>query len=138
VKPVEKYSEKVPKVDTNEGQRFFSTYKHEDLDNVIKTQEAVVAYIKKQKGAPRKLPNVLIVIEDFADDPAFMGRETLLQNMYIRGRHIGISVLTLTQVWVALSPVCRKNALSAFIFKLRNQKELCSVLEEVSAVHPRG
>ena len=51
---------------------------------------------------------------------------------------MGISILTLTQVWKALSPICRKNALSVYIFRLGNQAELDSVLEEVSAVHPRG
>lgn len=133
-KPVKKYSEEVLGVDPQEEQCFFPSFRHEDLDNVIKTQEAVVACIKKQKGPPRKIPNVIICIDDFADDPAFMRRETLLRKIYIRGRHIGISVLTLTQVWKALCPTCCKNALSVYIFKLRNQAELDSVLEEVSAV----
>ena len=69
---------------------------------------------------------------------SFYGRRSSFASLYIRGRHVGISILTLMQVWKALSPICRKNALSVYIFRLRDQAELDSVLEEVSAVHPRG
>ena len=78
-KPVKAYSKDVPGVDPIEEQCFFSEYPYGAMEEINNTQETVVAYIKKQKGPLRKLPVVLIAIDDFADDPQFLRKEKLLQ-----------------------------------------------------------
>ena len=54
------------------------------------------------------LYQTLIVVDDFADDPAFTRNSSLLHQLYIRGRHQMISTITATQVYRAISPVVRK------------------------------
>ena len=138
---VKKYSREVLGVNQDEEKTFFSEFNPADLQEVISTQEAVVAYIKKQNQSRSKkqaLPSVLLVFDDLADTPSFMKREKLLHQLYIRGRHNALSVITATQVWKALAPECRKQATALYIFKLRNYADLEGLAEELGAVHPDG
>ena len=63
--------------------------------------------MKQQKKT--KMFDILIIIDDCADNPAFSRKSKLLHGLYTRGRHAFISTITATQVLVALSPVIRKN-----------------------------
>jgi hypothetical protein len=45
-----------------------------------------------------------------------------------------ISTITSTQVFNALSPIIRKNITQLYVYKLRNYKDLETVLEELSAL----
>jgi hypothetical protein len=72
---------------------------------------------------------VLIIIDDFADNPQFSRNSKILHALYTRGRHSFISTITATQVLVALSPIIRKNATEIYVYKLRNYKDLESLLE---------
>ena len=67
-----------------------------------------------------------------------MKREKLLHQLYIRGRHNALGVITATQVWKALAPECRKQATALYILKLRNAADLDGLAEELVAVHPDG
>ena len=80
---------------------------------------------------------VLIIIDDFADDPRFVRSSKLLHSLYTRGRHSYISVITATQVFNALHPIIRKNATDLYVYKLRNNKDLESLIEELSALAPK-
>ena len=80
---------------------------------------------------------VLIIIDDFADDPNFVRSSKLLHSLYTRGRHSYISVITATQVFDALHPIIRKNASDLYVYKLRNNKDLESLIEELSALAPK-
>ena len=79
---------------------------------------------------------ILVVIDDFADDTNFTRKSTLLHQLYIRGRHNFISTLTSTQVYKQVSPIVRKNMTHLFV-KLRNQADLEAITEEVSAVYDK-
>ena len=81
-----------------------------------------------------KLFQILIVIDDFADDRRLVRNSQLLRSLYIRGRHLAISTITSTQVYNAISPIIRKNATNLYVFKLRNYKDLEALLEELSAL----
>ena len=73
----------------------FETYNPDDLERVITTQQAV---IKRAKEAGlKKLFNILILIDDFADNPSFTGQEALVHSLFVRGRHACISSLVSTQ-----------------------------------------
>ena len=85
---------------------FFNTYDPGALGDIINTQHQVVEHMKKEKY--KFLYQILIVVDDFADDPAFTRNSSLLHQLYIRGRHQMISTITATQVYRAISPVVRK------------------------------
>ncbi len=78
---------------------------------------------------------ILIIIDDWADDPQFTRQSKLLHQLYIRGRHQFISTITSTQVYKAISPLVRKNMTHLFIYRLRNYADLQAIIEEMSAIY---
>ena len=123
------------KDDDKEDPIYFDEYDSEALMKIMETQMKVTDYMKKQKKT--KMFQVLIIIDDFADDPRFVRSSKLLHSLYTRGRHSYISVITATQVFNALHPIIRKNATDLYIYKLRNYKDLESLLDELSAIAPK-
>ena len=76
-----------------------------------------------------------MILDDIADAPEIARHNKLLQSLYVRGRHAGISVITASQKASILHPVIRVNATQLFIlFRLRNKKELDSIIEELGAL----
>jgi len=130
--PVKKYIDKDLKINSDKEKLYFDEYRHEDLENVISTQYKLIDHMKKQDY--KKLYNILIVIDDFADNPSFTRHSKLLHSLYTRGRHLMISTITSTQVFNALSTIIRKNITQLYVYKLRNYKDLEAVLEELSAL----
>ena len=55
----------------------------------------------------------------------------------IRGRHYMISTITSTQVFKQIPPIVRKNMTHLFIYRLRNYRDLESIVEELSAVYDK-
>ena len=132
---VKRYQTNVLKVGIHE-KLFFTEWSETDLQNIIDRQEAVTM-IQKRRGM-RKLYAICIVLDDFADRPDIARHSRALQTLFIRGRHFCITTILSTQVWRVLSPVIRKNATDVLLGHLRNQFELESVGEEVSALVPEG
>jgi hypothetical protein len=112
---------------------YFDSYNPDDLEEIIETQKKVIEIQKEQKH--NQMFQILIIIDDFADDTNFTRKSTLLHQLYIRGRHNYISTLTSTQVYKQVSPIVRKNMTHLFVFRLRNQADLEAITEEVSAVY---
>ena len=77
---------------------------------------------------------ILIVIDDFADDPVFSRHSKLLHALFTRGRHSMISTIVSTQKYRAISNIIRVNATNLYVFRLRNAGDLEAFVEEVSAV----
>ena len=88
--------------------------------------------MKKQNH--KKLHQILIIIDDHADDPSFSRQSKLLHSLYTRGRHNMISTITSTQKFNAIHPIIRVNASDLYVYRLRNTKDLDTLIEEVSAV----
>jgi len=88
--------------------------------------------MKQQKL--KKMYNILVIIDDYADDPKFCRHSKLLHSLYTRGRHSMISVVTSTQAFTCLSPIIRKNATELYVYRLRNAKDLETVIDELSAL----
>ena len=131
--PVKEYIEKDMKVQhTKEEPIYFDHYDPEDLQQIIGTQHKVTDYMKKN-GA-KKLYQILIIVDDFADSAEFTRQSKLLHALYTRGRHNSISTITATQKFTAIHPIIRVNATQLFVYRLRNYKDLETFLEEVSAV----
>ena len=111
---------------------YFDEYHSEELEKVIDTQCKLIDHMKKQED--KKLYNILIVVDDFADCAIFTRHSKLLHSLYTRGRHLMISTITASQVFNALSPIIRKNITQLYVYRLRNYKDLEAVLEELSAL----
>ena len=103
-----------------------------ELQHIIDTQYKVIDFMKQNKM--KKLYQIPIIIDDFADDPHFTRHSKLLRSLFNRGRHIGTSNITATQVYKAISSVIRKNITDLYMFKLRNHMDMEAWLDEVRAI----
>ena len=81
-----------------------------------------------------KIFKILIVIDDFADDPSFARHSKLLHALFTRGRHSMISTIVSTQKYRSISTIVRVNATNLYIFRLRNAGDLEAWVDEVSAI----
>jgi hypothetical protein len=131
--PVKKYiTHDMKAVETADDKFYFSEYDPEALEHIIDTQKKVTDYMKTNKY--KTLYQILIVIDDFADDPSFTRQSKLLHQLYVRGRHNSISTITSTQKYNVIAPIVRINATQLYVFRLRNYKDLEAIVEELSAV----
>ena len=130
--PVIDYLEKTLKQDNKKEPYLFDRYDEGALKKIIDTQHKLVSHMKANHM--KKLFQILIVVDDFADDRSLVRNSQLLHSLYIRGRHTAISTITSTQVYNLISPIIRKNATNLYVFKLRNVKDLEALLEELSAL----
>ena len=105
----------------------FDRYEPSGLEQVIKTQQKVIDYQKEQKHTD--LYQILVVIDDFADNPDFARKSQLVHKLYIRRRHCMISTITATQIWKQISPIVRTNISHLFIYRLRNYADLEGIIE---------
>ena len=58
---------------------------------------------------------------------------TSLVELFVRGRHGGLSCLVATQRYRVLHPIIRVNCTDLFVFRLRSKAELDAIVEENSA-----
>ena len=131
--PVKKYQmEKMKVIEKEKEKLYFNSYDPDDLDKIITTQHRVTKLMKTQ--GRKKLFSILVVIDDFADDPSLTRQSKLPHALYTRGRHNSISTIVSTQKFAAIHPIIRVNATSLIVYRLRNNRELESFLEEVSGL----
>jgi len=134
--PVKEYISKEMKVEETDTDKFYyDHYDFEALNNIISTQHKIVDYMKKH--GYKKLHQILIIVDDMADDPRFTRQSKLLHQLYIRGRHNAISTITSVQKYFCLAPIIRINCTQLYVYKLRNYKDLESTLEELSAIYDK-
>ena len=131
--PVKKYqSDDMKATEKDKEKLYFNHYDPADLEHIIDTQHKVIKMMKASNR--KKLFSVLIVIDDFADDAVFTRQSKLLHSLYTRGRHNIISTIVYTQKFAAIHPIIRVNATSLIVYRLRNQKELDAMVEEVAGL----
>ena len=130
--PVKGYIEKSQKVDLKKEKLFFDSYDAEALENIVSTQHRVAEHMKS-KGFT-KIYQVLIIVDDFADDPSFSRHSKLLHALFTRGRHSFISTIVSTQKYRAISNIIRVNAANLYIFRLRNGGDLEALMDELNAL----
>ena len=82
----------------------------------------ITDYTKKKNF--KRLFQILIIIDDFADSPEFTRQSKMLHSLYVRGRHNMISTITATQKFNAIHPIIRVNATELYVYRLRNMKDL--------------
>ena len=130
--PVKKYITDVMKVDTEKEQVYYEEYDPIALKKLIETQHKVIDFQKKNKQ--KDLFSILIVVDDFSDDPRFVRYSSLLHGLFTRGRHSAISSISSTQEYNVLAPIIRLNTSALFIFRLKNMNEVNAFIEENSAL----
>ena len=74
----------------------FDSYQPAELDRIRDTQHKVVELMKSNQM--KQIYQILLMTDDFADDPSFTCHSKLLHSLSIRGRHTFISTITATQV----------------------------------------
>ena len=132
-KPVKDYIEKDMGIKhTDEEPIYFSEYDPIALNKIITQQRKICEHQKKENH--KTLHQILIVIDDFADNPEFSRQSKLLHSLFTRGRHSGISTICSTQKHTALHPILRVNASELIVFRLRNYSGLITFLDEVCAL----
>ena len=132
-KPVKEYIEKHMKVQhTDKEPIFFDHYDPDALANILDMQHKITMHMKSQ--GKTKMFQILVIVDDFADDPSFTRQSKILHALYTRGRHNMISTITATQKFSAIHPIIRVNATELYVYRLRNYKDLETFIEEVSAV----
>ena len=129
---VKKYISDVMKVDAEKEQIYYEEYDPVALKKIIETQHKVIDFQKKNKQ--KELFSVLIVVDDFADDPRFVRYSNILHCLFTRGRHSAISCILSTLKYNVLAPIIRLNSSALFIFRRKNMNEVNSFLEENSAL----
>ena len=133
-KTVERFNEKVLKVPKDE-QTMFADWDEKAIQHIIDTQSSLIEHQKKL-GMSR-LYGICLVLDDWADAP-HTRHSRALQQLFVRGRHSGITTICSLQRLRVVNPVVRVNAGTVLIWRLRSAAELDTILEEYGAVYGRG
>ena len=131
LKPLQKYCEEHLGQDSKKDPCLYDHWDEAVLDKILGRQTAVVDYMKRKKS--KKKFYIAVVCDDFANERRVV-RGGVLERLYLRGRHINVSVFVLTQYYRLLSPAIRTNATCLACFRMRNVKDLEAILEENSAL----
>ncbi len=115
---------------------FHSEWDEKALHEIMAAQKATIKELKLAKSK-KPLPQCLTILDDFADRPVIMHASgNILTTLFIRGRHFGSSCWLSSQKLTAISTVARVNFRFLLCWRLRNQREVFSLMEELSAVYP--
>ena len=119
------------------GSTFHSEWDEQALKDLMDKQRSVIKELKDAKSR-KPLPQVLTIIDDFADRYDIMhSASNILTTFFIRGRHFGSSCWISSQKLTAIAPVARVNFRFMLVWRLRNQREIEALMEELSAMYPR-
>ena len=128
--PVKKYIEQDLGVNTEREQAYWDEWDESALRRIIQQQRKITEASKKLEM--KKLYQVLVVIDDFADTPQLHKPHGALDTLFIRGRHMQISTWVSSQKLRLISAAVRVNMQFLCCWRLRNQHELDTVIEELS------
>ena len=115
---------------------FHSEWDEQALRDIMDRQRGKIKELKDAKSK-KPLPQVLTVIDDFADRYDIMhSASNILTTLFIRGRHFGSSCWLSSQKLTAIAPVARVNFRFMLVWRLRNQFEIQALMQELSALYP--
>ena len=130
--PVKKYIEKDLNVNPEKEKVYFDTFNIDEMQKVLDLQHKINQFQKKNEHP--KLFSVLFLIDDFIDQASFAKHNNLLNALYIKARHYGVNIISSSQKYNGLSTTIRTNSRQLIFFKIRNYKEVESVLDELAGV----
>ena len=142
--PVKKYiHEELGHDEEKEGPAFFEDFDVPALKKIIATQKSIrqhlmEKYAKPHWRGPKKMPQILVILDDWADRPDVLqkrGGEDVLATLFLKGRHYFISSLCSVQKLKTVNNVVRSNATALYIGRLKNATELMDgIVREFSAI----
>jgi hypothetical protein len=112
---------------------------HDEFDAVfirkLLDRQNKITELLKRRGSKKRF-NIMIVVDDHADNPAAMHRAGgVLETLYVRARHFGVSTIVSSQKLKLISSTVRVNLTALWIFRLRNHSDLLEgVIREYSAL----
>ena len=115
---------------------FFSEWDEGALRTILDKQREEIRDLKKAK-THKPLPQVLIIIDDFADTGIMHQATNILTTLMVRGRHFGCSTWLSTQHLTAVSRIARVNVSFECVWRQRNAKEVEMIMDELSAIYPK-
>ena len=127
-----KYLDNAITVGDDEPSLYQPEFNEDIIESIMATQKQIIDHIKKDKNKS-KLFSILIILDDVADD-SNQRNSKALKSLFVKGRHSHISIILSSQKAALLNPVCRVNADSIYIFKLRNYQDLELLINECSAL----
>jgi hypothetical protein len=137
LEPVREYIEGHLEQNQEEDPSFIETLDTSVLANIISKAKHVMEYLKKEKPRRRYAYNILIVIDDLADTSDHKA-QMLVNQLFIKARHYGISTILSTQKLrlPLVTQAVRVNITALFVIgKLRNQSDLWDgIIYEYSAL----
>ena len=104
---------------TNKNVIFYDEYDEEIIQNLLKLQE----YKGNEAG------QILIVLDDFAEKLKSY-RGNVLEQLALRGRHYSASFIFTSQKYNLIPTVIRNNTDEFIFFKVSNNQELKTIIEE--------
>jgi hypothetical protein len=109
-----------------------------DFEEVRQANEEIKEYNKthKDKEELQEIQQVLIVFDDMMADIA-KDKSRQFMRMIMNRRHLGITVVCMTQVFNRIPAKLRKGFSDVMLFKTKNRKELDSIREELTAFNPK-
>ncbi|CAE7532543.1 FV3-083R [Symbiodinium natans] len=119
--PVKDYIRDELGVNTDREQCWWEDWDEGALRKIISDQKRITQ--KSKELGLKKLYQVLVVLDDHADNPA-VHRKTgdgVLDTLFIRGRHFCINTWVSTQKLRLMSSAVRVNVMFYCVFRLRNQ-----------------
>ena len=121
----------------DEEQTMWDTWEPQILEKLIERHKKVNAHLKAKKH--KKGYVILVLVDDFADqgDKVMHSSTNILTSLFVRGRHLGVACWMLTQKLRVISLICRTNFCWMLIWRLRNSKEISTLLEELGALVDR-
>ncbi|MDA8583818.1 hypothetical protein N9L68_06275 [bacterium] len=113
---------------------FMDTWDGERVQKLIEESFALTTYHKKNNHQHATI--VLIVVDDMADASHILHAtgNSILNSLFIRGRHAYLSVWICSRRPNLVSSIIRTQMSALFIFKQRNVKDLITFLDEFSAM----
>ena len=137
LEPIEHYVRNVLKVPPEEEWKF-EDWNPEVVRGIIDQQKAIIRYQKKHNQ--KKLWQICIVCDDMAGNIEIMRgkRGEALRELFLMGRHYGISCIVTAQKFRLLDTILRVNATYMIYFAARSRIDLDAFLEENSNLAPGG
>ncbi len=126
LEPVREYIDDRVDQDQEDDPSFHDSLDVAFLAKVIARAKRVIAWQKQQKPRPKHAFNTLIVVDDLADTSDHKA-QVLINQLFIKGRHYGISAILSTQKLrlPLITQAVRVNITALFVIgKLRNNSDL--------------
>ncbi len=130
--PLREYVKKIQ--DQDEDPTFHEEFDTDFIRKLLDKQKKITEHLKR-RGSKKRF-NVILIIDDHADNPQAMHKAGgLLETLFVRARHFGVSTIVSSQKLKLISPTVRVNLTALWIFRLRNHSDLLEgVIREYSAL----